>query len=51
MKVYVVYDEYPYEGCSEPMAVFTTDSQAEEYIVKNNIHMGCWKELEVEDAE
>jgi glyoxylate utilization-related uncharacterized protein len=32
MKVYVVYEDYgPWEGCSEPWAVFSTEEKAEAY--------------------
>lgn len=29
-KVYVVFNEYEYEGCSYPLAAFTTKKRAEE---------------------
>lgn len=32
MKVWVYYEEYGYEGCSEPLAVFTTEAAAKEYL-------------------
>ena len=46
MKVYVCYNYFMYEGCSEPLAVFDTKEKAEAW--KNNNSEGEYEELEVE---
>lgn len=34
-KVYVCYEDVPYEGCSRPLAVFSTEPAAKEWVLKN----------------
>ena len=51
-KVYVVYANWGYEGCTEPYAVFTEKAKAALCIIEHN---GYWKnhakiaELEIDD--
>lgn len=32
MKVWVYYEEYVYDGCSKPLAAFSTEAAAKEYL-------------------
>jgi hypothetical protein len=49
MKVYVVYEDYgPYEGCSQPYAVFSTFEKAKAYA---NTCFGDVIELTIDEKE
>ena len=37
MKVYIVYGDWGYEGCSEPLFVFSSLSLAEKYVMERKI--------------
>ena len=32
MKVWVYYEEYGYDGCTAPLAVFSTEEAAQQYL-------------------
>jgi hypothetical protein len=51
MTIYVVYYDYDYEGCSEPIAAFLTEEKAREWIQLHDskYYNCCFQPLIIDD--